>query len=71
VTARAARKWQFSDQKHHGYVLVLDCTVADEFAERGAGQSRIACKLLIEQGDNLFSTLVMTEAQRQLSHFTR
>jgi hypothetical protein len=28
VAARAARKWQFSDQKHHGYVLVLDCTVA-------------------------------------------
>jgi hypothetical protein len=25
-----------SDRKHHGYVLVLDCTVADKFAERDA-----------------------------------
>ena len=25
-----------SDQKHHEYVLVLDCTVADRFAEQDA-----------------------------------
>jgi hypothetical protein len=47
MAARAARKWQFSDQKHHGYVLVLDCTVADEFVMRDAGRLEIACKLLI------------------------
>ena len=26
-----------SDQKHHGYVLVLDCTVAGEFAKGDGG----------------------------------
>src|ERR1700689_684896 len=36
-----------SDQKHHEYVLVLDCTVAGEFAERDARLLSNASKLLI------------------------
>src|ERR1700729_2385883 len=39
-----------SDQKHHEYVLVLDCTVAGGFGERDKGPLRMARKLLIEQG---------------------
>ena len=36
-----------SDQKHHGYVLVLDCTVADEFVEPGLEEFKISLKALI------------------------
>ena len=41
-----------SDQKHHEYVLVLDCTVAGEFGDSFYGQARVACKLLSRQGVN-------------------
>jgi hypothetical protein len=47
-----------SDQKHHEYVLVLDWTVAGQFAERDIGLLINSCKLLIGQGVNLFSTSV-------------
>jgi hypothetical protein len=39
-----------SDQKHHRYVLVLDCTVADGRGDSFYGRARTARKLLIRQG---------------------
>ena len=47
-----------SDQKHHEYVLVLDWTVAGDFAERDAGLFTDACKLLIGRGEDLLLTFV-------------
>jgi len=47
-----------SDQKHHEYVLVLDCTVADGAGDSFYGRVAVARKLLIRPGETLFSTFV-------------
>src|SRR3984957_15168099 len=47
-----------SDQKHHEYVLVLDCTVADRAGDSFYGRVAVARKLLIRPGETLFSTFV-------------
>ena len=47
-----------SDQKHHGYVLVLDCTVAGGFLESLMLGENPVCKRLNENALEIFSTFV-------------
>jgi hypothetical protein len=42
-----------SDQKHHEYVLVLDCTVADGVGDSFDRRALMARKPLVQQGQTL------------------